>query len=204
MMYFLMLNANAGAAQPRLPVAETYGVLGETDVVEASPTDPILQIVDPAKSSVTALPATLAADGIIGTTVTVTLRSEDGSLISGAQVNLESNRGTQDTIETVRGITGPDGQAIFIVRSLESGTLILTAYAGTRILDSRATVKFTEVAAAGVTSRMVWAGLGAILLIIFFQYLFARIVLSARSRAEQELFFHHPQLAAKSASEQPK
>lgn len=178
---------------PRLPLEATLGVLGTSDVIEADPHDPILSMVSGTKSSVTAVPASLEADGTTSTTVVVTLRTDDGTLVSGAQVNLESNRGVQDRIEVVRGITGSDGQAIFLVRSPEPGTMILTARAGTKLIDQKATVKLVDpVSAASFNATLVWAGLGAILLLVFFQYLFARVVLAARSREEEELFFHHP------------
>lgn len=186
----------------RLPISQTLGVLGEADVVSVDPSDPLLSEVSTAKSTVTALPASLAADGVVNTTVVVTLRTEGGDLVSGAQVNLESNRGAQDTVEIVRGITGPDGQAIFLLRSLETGTVVLTARAGTKLLDQRSTIKFVDapLSPSYYNARLVWAGLGAILLIIFFQYLFARLVLAARSREEEELFFHHPQVLTKSGT----
>lgn len=186
----------------RLPLSQTLGVLGMADVVSVDPNDPLLNEVSSKKSTVTALPASLAADGVTNTTVVVTLRTEAGDLVSGAQVSLESNRGQQDTIEIVRGISGADGQAIFLLRSLETGTVVLTARAGTKLLDQRSTIKFVDAPLAPYpyNARIVWAGLGAILLIIFFQYLFARLVLSARSREEEELFFHHPQVLTKSGT----
>jgi len=176
-----------------LPVNETRGIQGATDVVTTNPTDPFQAQVSASDSSVTAIPASLSADGVTDTTVIVTVRNEESSLVAGAQVNLESNRGQQDTIEVVRGITGADGQAVFLIRSLAPGTLILTAYVGTNVLDQRATVKFVDppVGVAAINARIIWIGLGAILVIIFFQYPFARTVLAARRREEQELFFHH-------------
>lgn len=176
-----------------LPVNETRGVQGASDVVTTDPNDPFQTKVSSSRSSVTAIPASLSANGITDTTIVVTVRNEEGALVAGAPVNLESSRGQQDTLEVIRGITGADGQAIFLVRSLAPGTLIITAYVGTKVLDQRATVKFIDppADAAAINARIIWIGLGAILVIIFFQYLFARTVLAARRREEQELFFHH-------------
>jgi len=204
LLFFGSLGLGSGQSAPataadslRLPEVET-DVLGAS-VVEVDPSDPLLTIVSSARSSVTAVPASLEADGQTSTTIVVTLRTEDGTLVSGAQVTLVSSRGVQDQIETVHGISGPDGQAIFLVRSPEAGSAILTASAGTKLIDQKATIKFVDPtsATAGLNAKLAWAGLGAIVLLIFFQYFFARIVLSARTREEEELFFHHPEVLSK-------
>ena len=175
----------ASRSTGRLPLADTLGVLGVADVVTVNPEDPFLPAVSERLSTVTAIPASLSADGVTNTTIAVTVRTQEGDLVSGAQVNLESNRGAQDTIEIVRGITGADGQAIFLIRSLEAGTVIFSARAGTKLLDQRATVKFVEapVTPAAYNARLVWAGVGAILFIILCQYLFARMVMRGRALA---------------------
>jgi hypothetical protein len=197
----------AGSIVVGEPTTGPSAVLGEEavklpegeGVVTVDPRDPILKMVSGQTSTVRAFPASLPADGATGTTVIVTARTEEGKYVVGAPVNLESARGVQDEIEQVKGRTGYDGQAVFLVRSKEAGTAIFHARVGTRVLDEKGVVKFTPLPTLSVQlpPQMIVAALGILALILIIQYMFVRSILDARRFEEEELFFHHPAVLRK-------
>lgn len=185
------ITADSQEAAPN--VSKSTTLQGE-GTVEVDPRDPILSTVSGETSSVRAMPASVPGDGVSEITVIVTARTEEGKLVAGAPVNLESSRGVQDEVNVVKGRTGFDGQAIFLIRSKEPGTSLFNAHVGTRVIDEKAMVRYTDppTLRLALPPQITVAALAIIAFIMVMQYMFVRSVLDARRFEEEELFFHHP------------
>jgi len=109
--------------------------------------------VSASRSSVSAIPSSVVANGSNYSTVTVTVRDASDVLLSGKIVSLSSSRGSTDTITTLTGTTGASGQATFTVRSSTVGTPIFTAVASSVVITQTATVGFTAVTSTVSASR---------------------------------------------------
>jgi hypothetical protein len=83
----------------------------------------------PSVSTVAAIPATVVANGVDTTVVTVTVKDAQGNPISGAGVTLEVS-GTSNTIRQPAGVTGLDGVAVGSVKSTKAEGKDITAKVG--------------------------------------------------------------------------
>ncbi|MBE0502138.1 MAG: Ig-like domain-containing protein, partial [Desulfuromonadales bacterium] len=99
--------------------------------------------LDPFRSTLTALPITVVADGLSASTVSATLFDIAGLPLTGETVTLASDRGGIDTI-TQPGVTDISGIANGSITSLSPGVTTLTATGGGILLNQRATVYFTQ------------------------------------------------------------
>ena len=102
-----------------------------------------------AMSTVEASPATVFADGVLTSSVTVTLRDANGNGVSGKEVTLANTSGPQAaSINPLTAITtNLSGQAVFNVSSATHGIEIFTAtnVTDTLTLTDTASVEFVEV-----------------------------------------------------------
>jgi Invasin, domain 3 len=112
-------------------------------------TPPVVGVVVNAMSTVDASPATVFADGVLTSTVTVTLRDANGNGVPNKSVTLASTPGPPNvTINPLTAVTtNGAGQAVFNVSSATPGTEVFTA---TDVTDSltltdTASVEFVEV-----------------------------------------------------------
>nr|WP_245995134.1 invasin domain 3-containing protein [Inmirania thermothiophila] len=136
---FLEAPTTAGKATVR---AEFLGYVATTQV-EFLPGDP-----DAGRSSITASPASLPADGSSTTTVTVTLADANGNPVAdGTEVTLVANAGT---VTSANPTTTTNGRATFTVQAPSAvpsgGTATVTAEvaAGPTGLSLTGTVTFTS------------------------------------------------------------
>jgi hypothetical protein len=97
-------------------------------------------------STVEASPTSVEADGTSASTITVTVKSISGSVMSGKTVSVSSDRGTTtDTISTITGTTSSNGKATFSVKSSTAGEAVISATTGGTAITDTATVTFTTV-----------------------------------------------------------
>ncbi len=87
----------------------------------------VLVRADAARSTVVAIPATLASDGVTAATITATLKDANGNPASGKTVTLVSNRGATDTITVTSGPSSGSGVVTFRVTSATAGAPVFTA-----------------------------------------------------------------------------
>ena len=80
-----------------------------------------------ANSTVAAAPASVAADGVTASTVTVTLKDSGGAAVWGKTVSLISSRGAADAVSPGSGASGVNGVIAFTVRSATPGSSVFTA-----------------------------------------------------------------------------
>ena len=80
-----------------------------------------------ANSTVAAAPASVAADGVTVSTVTVTLKDSGSAVVWGKTVSLISSRGAADTVSPVSGASGVNGVIAFTVKSATPGSSVFTA-----------------------------------------------------------------------------
>ncbi len=78
--------------------------------------------VDPDKSSASASPSVVPADGTSYAVIDVTLKDPSGTTLSGVTVRLKSDRGSTDTIVPTTATTDSNGHASFKVYSHTAGT----------------------------------------------------------------------------------
>ncbi|MBR9761075.1 hypothetical protein GYB43_12230 [bacterium] len=110
--------------------------------------------VDADISAVAASPATVAADGVSTSTITVTLRDAIGKAVEGKEVTLANTGGEQAAVIAPVGAQTSDenGVAIFTV---SSNTVGMEEFAATDVTDANllitqtASVEFTEVIVTG-------------------------------------------------------
>ena len=95
------------------------------------------------QSSVQASPASVPADGSSTSSVTVTVRNDQGDLIAGSLLSLATNRPGNDTVTASSTTTDTQGQVIFNVSSTLTGTSIYTATGDGVTVTQTATVTFT-------------------------------------------------------------
>ena len=83
-------------------------------------------------------------------TITATLKDYDGVAVAGKTVTLASSRGAIDTISAASGPSNATGAVTFTVKSLTTGTAVLTATDTTDnvVVVQTATVTFTGIAVA--------------------------------------------------------
>ncbi|MEX1123685.1 MAG: invasin domain 3-containing protein, partial [Patescibacteria group bacterium] len=110
--------------------------------------------VDPAKSTVTAAPTSLLANGVATSVVTVTLRNSSSQTLPNIEVTLTSSRGATDTIGHYEGTTltpgnsytsDANGVVMFGVRSSTVGSATVTAVAESLVtLSNKPVITFTS------------------------------------------------------------
>ncbi len=112
-------------------------------------TRPVIGIVTDADSTVDASPATVFADGVLTSTVTVTLKDANGTGVSGKEVTLANTSGPKAaTINPLTAVTtNGAGKAVFTVSSTTPGIEVFTAtdVTDTLPLTMTASVEFVEI-----------------------------------------------------------
>jgi Carbohydrate esterase, sialic acid-specific acetylesterase/Invasin, domain 3 len=112
-------------------------------------TPPVVGIVDNAMSTVEASPATVFANGVLTSTVTVTLKDANGTAVPNKNVTLANTSGPQAaTISPLTAVTtNGAGQAVFNVSSSTPGIEVFTAtdVTDTLTLTDTASVEFLQV-----------------------------------------------------------
>src|SRR5678815_3159394 len=95
------------------------------------------------RSTVSAAPASVTADGSATSTITVTLRDAQANPVSGKTVTLAKSGGSS-TITTVSGVTNGSGVATFTVKDTvaEATTYTATDTTDTVTVSQTATVTF--------------------------------------------------------------
>lgn len=138
-----------GVAGPLLNGSNNNHRLGLNGLQIEKTTPPVAGVVDDAMSTVVASPATVFADGVLTSTVTVTLRDANGTGVPGKEVTLANTGGPQAaTINPLAAVsTNAAGQAVFNASSATPGieTFTATDVTDTLILTDTASVEFVEV-----------------------------------------------------------
>ena len=93
-------------------------------------------------STVVASPATVPADGVATSTVTVTLKDVSNNAVSGKDVTLVSSRLTEDAVSPASGFSSASGVVTFTVTSLTAGSSVFTATGDSVALSTTPTVTF--------------------------------------------------------------
>jgi hypothetical protein len=101
-------------------------------------------VVSAAKSTVTASPALVTADGVAVFTITVTLKGANKDPVAGKTVTLVSRRGATDTIAAASGASDKNGIVTFAVKSTTAGAAVFSAKDMTdnMVITPTATVTF--------------------------------------------------------------
>jgi uncharacterized repeat protein (TIGR01451 family) len=87
----------------------------------------VIFAVDPGRSSVTAFPSVVSADGITTSTITITLRDSAGNPVSGKTVTIATDRGGIDVISQPGAPTDANGQTTATISSAVVGPSTVTA-----------------------------------------------------------------------------
>lgn len=141
-IYFLSSRDGSGLAQCML----------QSLTVSAASAAP--SPVDAINSTVLASPASVPADGISTSTITVTLKDAANNAVSNKPVTLASSRGAPDTISAASGLSATNGVATFTVKSLTTGAPVFTATGDGVTLAQQPAVTFTATAAGAVFEKM--------------------------------------------------
>lgn len=148
----------------------TYTATDTTDGVLVTETAPVIfqgGTVSTTRSSVSAAPGSVTADGVSESIITVTLEDSSSNPVSGKTVTLAATACTtacnptdgSSTITTVTGVTNSSGQAVFTV---VDSTVQNVTYTATDLTDSIAltthtvTVDFLT-ATGGTASTLTWS-----------------------------------------------
>jgi hypothetical protein len=138
-----------GVAGPLLDGSNDTHRLGLNGLQIEKTTPPVVGVVDDAMSTVVSSPATVFADGVLTSTVTVTLRDANGIGVPNKDVTLANTSGPQAaTINPLTAVTtNGAGQAVFNVSSTTPGIEIFTAtdVTDTLTLTDTASVEFVEI-----------------------------------------------------------
>lgn len=140
----------AAIAADNVTLAQTATVTFETDNGGGSGS-PGFSVL---KSTVTAAPQTVAANGTSASTVTVTLKNASGAPVAGQTVILTADGGSS-TIAPVNAVTNAQGTASFKVTSLEAGQVTYRAQTGDTFIAQTATVTFQTVSSGGTPTTSV-------------------------------------------------
>jgi uncharacterized repeat protein (TIGR01451 family) len=102
--------------------------------------------VDPGRSSVTASPSVVTADGVTTSTITITLLDGAGNPVSGKTVTIATDRGGIDVITQPAAPTDANGQTTATVSSTVTGpsTVTATNVTDTIVLTQQPVVFFTQ------------------------------------------------------------
>src|SRR4051794_38825202 len=107
----------------------TYTATDTTDTITVTQTATVAFTVGPvtaAQSTVSAAPASVTANGVAASTVTVTLKDAQSHPVSGKTVTLAKGGGSS-TITTVSGVTNASGVATFTVKDTVAEATTYTA-----------------------------------------------------------------------------
>lgn len=140
-----------GVAGPLIDGSNNNHRLGLNGLQIQEATPPVVGPVNNAMSTVSASPASVFANGISTSTVTVTLRDANGFGVPNKQVTLANTSGppAATVVPATALTTNSSGQAGFSVRSNTVGTNVFTATVVTDslTLTNTASVQFTDPAA---------------------------------------------------------
>ncbi len=106
----------------------------------------------PEKSSITASPTLVVADGSAASTLTVVARDTNGAIMPSTAVTV-SVTGTA-TLKATSGMTGSDGSVAFTLVSTTAGSNTLSASVGGVAFATPAVVVFTAASAAALAFRV--------------------------------------------------
>lgn len=141
-IYFLSSRDNSGLAQCMLQSLTVSATSAPPSPVSAT------------SSTVTASPASVVADAIAVSTVTVTLKDASNQAVTNKSVALTSSRGAVDTISAPSGVSDANGVVTFTVKSSTTGTATLSAAGDGVALNQTAAVTFTPTTAQLVYEQM--------------------------------------------------
>ncbi len=99
---------------------------------------------DPDRSTISANPSQVVADGQTGSMITVVAKDSNGNVLPGRNVSFSSSRGSKDVFTDTFVVTDPQGVAETSVSSNISGQSEISAMAGNVVLNSKATVTFNS------------------------------------------------------------
>ncbi len=117
----------------------------ETGISEYSEVMSVMTLeADPDASEISVEPEEVPADGESSSTIQITVRSEDGSRLSGINLSLDQGE-VQSEIETVQDVTDGQGVAIFKVRHDHAVRVEYWVQAGEVTLSDPAVVRFTPI-----------------------------------------------------------
>jgi hypothetical protein len=102
------------------------------------------QTINVTASNFSANKYTVKADGIDSAIVNLTIKNSFYTAITGANVQLISDRGAQDEIVVQNGVTNSLGRASFLIRSLRNGTSTLTAIVNGTAYPQTLTMSFVQ------------------------------------------------------------
>ncbi|MFB2119607.1 beta strand repeat-containing protein, partial [Parapedobacter sp. 2B3] len=102
------------------------------------------QVVNAGHSTVVSSPASVVADGVTTSMVTVTVKDADNQPIPGTTVTLAQNAGGNSQISAASGLSNASGVVTFTVTNTKAETVTYTATAGgTELNTDQVTVIFT-------------------------------------------------------------
>ncbi|WP_206669810.1 Ig-like domain-containing protein [Paenibacillus luteus] len=140
----------AHVTEDGVTLAQRATVMFESDASGGGAGTPVISIV---KSTVTASPTVVAANGKAQAKITVTLKDANGNPIGGKSVTLAANAGNSSIIAPVGdAISGADGVAQFIVTDAKAEQVTYTAKVEDATLAQRAKVTFETPQSFPVTS----------------------------------------------------
>lgn len=133
--------SSVGAAWRTLPTAGSSTGVGAATLSKAMRNGALWVALRPGvtvsanatNSTVSAAPASVLADGLATSTITVTLRDASSNAVAGKTVTLASSRGASDAISAASGASDASGVVTFTVSSTTPGSSVFTA---TNITDS--------------------------------------------------------------------
>lgn len=140
----------AGTTNSIQATLKDRGVFARTTSFTVLPSD-----VSPTLSTVIASTASVLADGVEFSTLTVTLKDANSNRVPGKTVTLTSSRGAADTISFISNVSDSTGVVSFTVKSQTNGTSIYSARDSTDDLAIVATT--TVVFAAGAAAKLAFA-----------------------------------------------
>jgi hypothetical protein len=145
------------AVKDSTPQAVIYTATDTSDalVITQHATVTFTGVASGSKSTVSASPASVTANGGSFSTVTVTLNDANGNPISGKAISLSAGSGIS-TITVGSGTTNSNGQATFTVSDTTAQAVIYTATdtSDSLVITQTATVTFTAGTVAGWNSRV--------------------------------------------------
>ncbi|MFC4303789.1 Ig-like domain-containing protein [Cohnella boryungensis] len=129
----------AHVAEDNVTLAQRAAVTFEADASAGAGT-PVVSIV---RSTVTAAPDVVAANGQAQATIAVALKDASGNPVAGRSVTLEANAGSSSAIAPVGAvISGPDGVALFTVTDVKAEQVTYAAKVDGATIVQRAKVTF--------------------------------------------------------------
>jgi Invasin, domain 3 len=148
-----------GVQQPSAIALDGAGDVFAAEVPDKSPFPSVGElpvsragVVSASTSTVVASPSTVTADGTTTSTVTVTLRDNAGSAVSGKAVGLVRDAGTHAVISAPSGASDANGKVTFSVKDSTAEPVTFTATDTTDGVDIAQTAQVTFTAPVRATS----------------------------------------------------